>query len=176
MSTPKTSKLLSVFEAHLAPGERVLSTISDLRFYVEYIPNIRPWWPGIYEGRLSSPGGVLALTTARLVAIYEHSGEIAWQSAPRLIGLSERPAYTSRHGLLGVEKPHPYLAAVWLPGAVVLLIGTAREHVERGRQLSSLLTQALQVLRGEEGDEGAIAAVLYEEKRREEEQRQSYDD
>jgi len=39
-----------------------------------------------------------------------------------------------------------------------------------------LLTQALQVLRGEEGDEGAIAAVLYEEKRREEEQRQSYDD
>jgi hypothetical protein len=188
-------------EFTLAPGETIICTVDGLYLDMRYVPNIVPWkFPSptvdlsLYNNdsdyNLALGTGTLTLTTSRLVVTWvQYENErIHHFSSSGIIGYSESPSDYEYHGLFGSKKAVStiiYMATVMFLGGLCLRIACKRGEPEENQKIehharnsetvklpSSLLAQALFLLRPSNADTGGLAAILaFEEKKRQEQDR-----
>lgn len=159
------SQLYSAIEQKLRPGERLIAVVENLHLSFLMVPNVLPIQN--YPAGLS---GVLALTNRRVIALWAEAPQSwKWLHIPALNSVSERPLRSDR-------PSWPYQAILMIPGGIGLVVQTQQPNAEHGKQLSSLLNEAIIRFGVNREDTGSMAAIIAHEAEEERRRREQEDD
>lgn len=141
------SDFTNALQAYLLPGERSLGMIENVQL---------GFWPGgqiVPQGDYSPPYlGLLALTDARLLAIWQEGGGANWFHSTALTTYTER--------LLRAGQSTPYQAILWTGGGLALVVQTQTRDNKTADRLAKLLVRALVLLGGGPASDATRAAIL----------------
>ena len=165
-------KYYAALEDVLVLNEKLIGVVENLSIGFVYVPNALPTenYMGLYSHPNQKFDGAIALTTHRMIVIWEESDWCVRKlHIPALNNFTERP--------LRSDKPNwPYQVIVMLPGGLVLIAQTLSTDKTHARQLSLLLNEAIVRLGVIGDDTGSVAAIASYEEEKERQRNQSDDD
>ncbi len=159
------SQIYSAVEHKLLPGEQLIAVVENVSFNFSFVPHVIPTQN--YPTHFS---GALALTSRRVIALWAETQQgWKWLHIPALNSVSERP--------LRSDKPNwPYQAILMIPGGIGLVVQTQQPNAEHGKQLSSLLNEAIVRFGVNRDDTGAMVALIAHEEAEERRRREQEED
>lgn len=166
------SRFYASFEDMLVLDEKLIRVVEDLSVGFLYVPNVLPTenYMGLYSGPNKKFDGAVALTTRRMVVVWNESDQCMRKlHIPALNNFTERP-------LRPDKLSWPYQVIVMLPGGLVLIAQTLGTDKTHARQLSLLLNEAIARLGVIGDDTGSMAAIASYEEEKERQRNQSDDD